>query len=107
MIGALLAMKFIGNKKWIPALIFWAVIMVIGYLGMPLVGTLIPIAFVTLILSAMAFILIAHYWYQLPWMLSFITYIVAFAIDLAIMFVIFIALGWNIFSYIGISGVGV
>lgn len=93
MIGALISMKFLGGKKWIQALIFWAVILVIGF---ALGAGAVALGILTTLLSIGIFIMLAHYWYKLPWLRSIVVWAVAFAIDFAIMFILVTILAFSI-----------
>lgn len=85
MIGALISMKLLGGKTWLQSLIFWGVILVIGFA----LGTgAVALGLMTTLLSILIFILLAHYWYKLPWLRSIIVWVVAFVIDFAIMLVL-------------------
>lgn len=84
MIGAFLSMKFIGGKTWLQALLFWIVILVIGFAlsTQHYLGILITLA------SIGIFILLAHYWYSLSWVKSIVVWFVAFIIDIVIVYLI-------------------
>jgi len=99
MIGALISMKFLGGKTWRQSLIFWAVILIIGFaLG---AGAVVLGLLVTLI-SIAVFIGLAHYWYHLPWMRSIIVWAVAFVLDWVIVFVLVLMLGLSFLTWGGI-----
>jgi len=84
MIGSLISMKFVGGKTWIQAVVFWVVILVIGFAlsTQYYLGILITLA------SIGIFITLAHYWYGLKWTRSVVVWFVAFIIDLVIVYVI-------------------
>lgn len=84
MIGSLISMKFAGGKTWMQALVFWVVILVIGFAlsTQYYLGILITLA------SIGIFIALAHYWYKLSWVKSIIVWFVAFVIDIVIVYLI-------------------
>lgn len=80
-------MRFLGKKTWVQSLIFWAVILVIGFaLGLANLGILATVC------SVGAFILLAHYWYHLNWLWSIVVWAVAWVIDMIIVYIFVITL---------------
>jgi len=83
-IGAFVSMKFAGGKPWMQALVFWVVILIIGFAlsTQNYLGILITLA------SIGIFIVLAHLWYKLSWIKSIIVWFAAFVIDIIIVYVI-------------------
>jgi len=100
MIGAIISMKFLGKKKWIQAIIFWAVILIIGFA----IGSgAVQLGIFATLLGIGIFILLAHYWYHLPWLLSIAVWFVAFIIDMIIVYILVLLL--IPISYNGLGGI--
>jgi len=77
-------MRLIGGKPWMQALVFWVVILIIGFAlsTQYYLGILITLA------SIGIFIALAHFWYKLSWIKSIIVWFAAFVIDIIIVYVI-------------------
>ena len=97
MIGSLLAMKFIGRKSWLISLYFWACVLFAGII----IGMIVPLF--GIILAIAAFLLIAHYWFKLPWIQAITVWVVAIIIDIIIIFMIVLAFGISIWAYLGLE----
>jgi len=77
-------MRFLGKQSWTRSLIFWAVVLVLGFgIGMLLLGIF------GSLLSIIVFLVLAHYWYKLPWLKAVVVWAVAFVIDMVIMYIVF------------------
>jgi hypothetical protein len=88
MIGSLLSMKLIGHKTWKEAIIFWIVVLIIGFL-MGFALSSVHIQYLLTGLGFLVFVFLAHYWYQLRWVHSIATWAIALIFDWLIMFIIF------------------
>lgn len=100
MIGAILSMKYVGKKAWIPSIIFWLVY----FIAMAIVGAVLTAivptwTMISIAISAAVFIALAHYWYKIALFESLKIFAVAVVLDLIIMLVIVAAL----VAYIGLT----
>ena len=104
MIGSLLSMKLIGHKTWVQSFIFWAVLLAIGVVVLSAISVALQVAYLSIILSAGVFLLLAHYWYKLPWRTAIIVYVVGLFIDIIIIFTILFILGIDLSFLVGLGG---
>lgn len=96
-------MKYIGQVSWRLAIIFWALIFGIGIL-LSLIFAQIQIAYLMTFIGFVVFVFLAHYLknYGLSWIKAIAAWGLALIIDWAIMFVIFILLGFSFNWILGI-----
>ena len=82
MIGAIVAMRYVGKKTWWESLVFWIVyIAIVGVLTAMLMGIF---PYLGLIVGIGVFIGLAHLWYKIPLNLAVWLMIVAFVIDIVV-----------------------
>jgi len=89
MIGALLAARFIGRKPWILSIIFWVVLMCLGYLSSLFLMSAMSILiapFVIIILNAILFLALAVYYLRVPLLIAIVMYFASFFINLIVTF---------------------
>ena len=79
-------MRLIGGKPWMQALVFWVVILIIGF---ALTTTASYLGILITVFSVAIFILLAHYWYKLSWVKSIVVWAVAFFLDFVIIYLLF------------------
>jgi len=85
MIGAILSLHYVGKKNWIQSIVFWITYIIAG----AIITAIIPATGVlSLILAALIFMSIAHYWYKFNWQISFKLFAIAFFIDIILTLVL-------------------
>jgi len=91
MIGSLLSIWLVGKRPFLQALIFWFIYLFVMFIISFLLttsGTI--LGMFSLLISIGIFVALAHYWYKFPWLISLKLWVIAFAIDLLISFIIIV-----------------
>ena len=99
MIGAIVAMRFVGKKTWWESIVFWIVyIAIVGVLTAMLMGIF---PYLGLIVGIGVFLGLANFWYKIPLNQAVWLMIVAFVIDIVVAFILasavvaMIGTGWT------------
>lgn len=86
MIGAIVAMRFVGKKSWWESFVFWAVYLaVVGILTFMLMGIF---PYLGMILGIGVFVALAHFWMKFPLNEAIWLLVTAFIIDIVITFIL-------------------
>lgn len=91
MIGAILSMRYVGKQSWKKSIVFWVVYFVVMAIVSALISQLGIIAGMPgIIISATAFVCLAHYWpeYKFDWFRALKVYALALIIDVILLLLV-------------------